>query len=297
MTFLKLFGMLTMLADHTGFLFDIQWLRIIGRACFPVFAFMTAYGWSKTRDRWNYVSRMMQLALFSEVPFLWMYELSGGINVSDANTQFALICSMISAGLLLWGGYLLKKKIPPRLGGMSIGDTALVAMYLVMPVIVPHTNVLYTLTTALLFLWAIQTKYADILMKVILGAGLLLGYGIFCDYSIFGVMLIIGIALTQPEFRMSLAGYQMKIKQAAAGLVMFMPYVVMLIWAVVMTIFYDNKAEFVGMLVGIGVVFWYDMISKQKPAPVFVRKFCYVFYPVHLLILDIAAVVILHWYI
>lgn len=297
MTFLKLFGMLTMLADHTGFLFDIQWLRIIGRACFPVFAFMTAYGWSKTKHKWNYVSRMMQLALFSEVPFLWMYELSGGINISDANTQFALICSMISAGLLLWGGYLLKRKIPPRLGGMSIGDTALVAMYLVMPVIVPHTNVLYTLTTALLFLWAMQTKYADILMKVILGAGLLLGYGIFCDYSIFGVALIIGIALTQPEFRMSLIGYQMKIKQAAAGLVMFMPYVVMLIWAVVMTIFYDNKAEFVGMLVGIGVVFWYDMISKQKPAPVFVRKFCYVFYPVHLLILDIAAVVILHWYI
>lgn len=294
MTFLKLFGMLTMLADHTGFLFDIEWLRIIGRACFPVFAFMTAYGWSKTRNRWDYVSRMMQLALFSEVPFLWMYELSGDINVSDANTQFALICSMISAGLLLWGGYLLKKKIPPRLGGMSIGDTALVAMYLVMPVIVPHTNVLYTLTTALLFLWAMQTKYADILMKVILGAGLLLGYGIFCDYSIFGVVMIIGIALTQPEFRMSLAGYQMKIKQAAAGLVMFMPYVVMLIWAVVMTIFYDNKVEFVGMLVGIGVVFWYDMISKQKPALVFVRKFCYVFYPVHLLILDIAAVVILH---
>lgn len=297
MTFLKLFGMLTMLADHTGFLFDIQWLRIIGRACFPVFAFMTAYGWSKTKNKWNYISRMMQLALFSEVPFLWMYELSGGINISAANTQFALICSMISAGLLLWGGYLLKRKIPPRLGGMSIGDTALVAMYLVMPVIVPHTNVLYALTTALLFLWAMQTKYADILMKVILGAGLLLGYGIFCDYSIFGVMLIIGIALTQPEFRMSLIGYQMKIKQAAAGLVMFMPYVVMLIWAVVMTIFYDNKVEFVGMLVGIGVVFWYDMISKQKPAPVFVRKFCYVFYPVHLLILDIAAVVILHWYI
>ena len=297
MTFLKLFGMLTMLADHTGFLFDIQWLRIIGRACFPVFAFMTAYGWSKTRNRWDYVSRMMQLALFSEVPFLLMYELSGEINISDANTKFALICSIVSAGLLLWGGYLVKKKIPPRLGGMSIGDTALVAMYLVMPVIVSHTNVLYTLTTALLFLWAIQTKYADILTKVILGAGLLLGYGIFCDYSIFGVVLIIGIALTQPEFRMSLAGYQMKIKQAAAGLVMFMPYVVMLIWAVVMTLFYDNKAEFVGMLVGIGVVFWYDMISKQKPAPVFVRKFCYVFYPVHLLILDIAAVVILHWYI
>ena len=104
MTFLKLFGMLTMLADHTGFLFDIQWLRIIGRACFPVFAFMTAYGWPKTKNKWNYVSRMMELALFSEVPFLWMYELSGGINVSDANTQFALICSMISAGLLLWGG-------------------------------------------------------------------------------------------------------------------------------------------------------------------------------------------------
>lgn len=292
MTFLKLFGMLTMLADHAGFVFDIAWLRVIGRACFPVFAFMTAYGWSKTKNRWNYVSRMMQLALFSEVPFLWMYELSGEINISDANTQFALICSMISAGLLLWGGYLLKRKIPPRLGGMSTGDAALVAMYLVMPVIVPHTNVLYTLTTALLFLWAMQTRYADILTKVILGAGLLLGYGIFCDYSVFGVVLIIGIALTQPESRVLLTGYQMKITRAAAGLVMFMPYVVMLIWAAVMTMFYNNRAEFVGMLAGIGVVFWYDVLSKQKPAPVFVRKACYVFYPVHLLVLDIAAVLV-----
>lgn len=293
MTFLKIFGMLTMLADHIGFVFDIAWFRIIGRACFPVFAFMTAYGWLKTKNRWNYVSRMMQLALFSELPFLWMYELSGQVSVSEANSQFALICSVISACLLLWGGYLLRQKIPVRLTGPSTGDIMLLALYLAVPMIIPHTNVLYTLTTALLILWAVQTKYANILVKVILAAGLLIGYSIFCDYSVFGVALIVGIALTRPDYQISPLSYRQRFSQAAAGLVMFMPYVVMVIWMVVMTIFYRSKPEFVGMLVGIAVVFWYDIISKQKPAPVFIRKACYVFYPVHLLILDIAAFLIL----
>lgn len=294
MMFLKIFGMLTMLSDHFGFLFDIAWLRVIGRACFPVFAFMTAYGWSKTKNPRGYISRLMQLALFSEFPFLWMYEISGQVNISDANTQFALICSMISACLLIWGGILLKRHLAVRLGVFSMADSVLMSLYFALPVLLPHTSVIYTLTTALLFLWVVQSSHADILIKVILGAGLLIGYGIFCDYSIFGVLLIIGIALTRPAVQMPVGIYSGRLRQAAGLLVLFMPYVVMLLWALVMTMFYRSKSEFIGMLVGIAVVFWYDILSKQKPAPVLVRKFCYGFYPVHILVLDIIGAIVLY---
>lgn len=291
MNFLKIFGMLTMLADHVGFLFDIQVLRYVGRACFPVFAFMTAYGWAKSKNRTEYLRRMMELAVCSELPFLWMYQLSGDVSVSQANSQFALICSGISLCLLLWAAFLIKRSRPVRLQNGSIwADACLAGLYFLLPVLIPHTNVLYTLTTALL-IFQVFGSALNIMVKVIAGSGLILGYGIFCDYSIFGLALIIGIYYTMPACKALVFGTQ--IRKLAAVIFNYIPYVFMLLWVAVMTIFYQDIAELVGMCVGVAVVFGYMELSKQKPAAPVVRKLNYYFYPVHLLVLDITAFLIL----
>lgn len=68
---LKLAAMITMLIDHTGYIFfgDRTILRCIGRFAFPLYAFMIAEGWRRTHNRMEYGLRLAALALLSEIPY------------------------------------------------------------------------------------------------------------------------------------------------------------------------------------------------------------------------------------
>lgn len=57
-----------MTVDHIGLMVmdnDI-FMRVIGRAALPAFLLMLAYGWDKTRNRPNYIKRILALALISQ---------------------------------------------------------------------------------------------------------------------------------------------------------------------------------------------------------------------------------------
>ncbi|MDD6467190.1 MAG: TraX family protein [Erysipelotrichaceae bacterium] len=67
---LKIIAIATMTLDHVGFyLFpQIEWLRIIGRIAFPLFAFLSAESYRYTHNKKAYASRMVVLGLlFSAV--------------------------------------------------------------------------------------------------------------------------------------------------------------------------------------------------------------------------------------
>ena len=74
-TKLKYLAVLLMLFDHIGALIpmptELYWLlRCLGRASFPIFAWMVAEGLHKTGDQRAYLKRLGLFALLSELPFL-----------------------------------------------------------------------------------------------------------------------------------------------------------------------------------------------------------------------------------
>lgn len=68
---LKLLALSCMLCDHLGALFfpGIPALRLIGRAAFPLYAFLLAEGFRHTHSRKRYLFRMALFAVVSEVPY------------------------------------------------------------------------------------------------------------------------------------------------------------------------------------------------------------------------------------
>jgi hypothetical protein len=68
---LKILACLFMLIDHIGAVLypDVQFLRIIGRLAFPIFVFLIAEGYRKTKDLTNYMGRLLVFALISQLAF------------------------------------------------------------------------------------------------------------------------------------------------------------------------------------------------------------------------------------
>lgn len=66
---LKIIALITMTIDHVGyFLYPTeQWLRIIGRIAFPIFAFLIAEGCRYTRNKKKYFITMLIFAVVCQV--------------------------------------------------------------------------------------------------------------------------------------------------------------------------------------------------------------------------------------
>ena len=72
---LHIIAMTFMLFDHMwATLFPAsEWLTLIGRIAFPIFAFMAVEGYFHTHDFKKYLMRMLICAVISEIPFDLMY--------------------------------------------------------------------------------------------------------------------------------------------------------------------------------------------------------------------------------
>ena len=98
---LHLMAMGFMLADHIRYtlLPGELWLSCLGRLAFPIFAFLLAEGFRRTRSRAGYAARLAVWAALAELPFNWMI----GGRWLDPSRQNVLWTFLLALGALaLW---------------------------------------------------------------------------------------------------------------------------------------------------------------------------------------------------
>ncbi|TRO44738.1 hypothetical protein E2P42_01340 [Candidatus Bathyarchaeota archaeon] len=75
--FLKVLAIVTMTIDHVGTLLypDLQFLKIIGRLAFPLFAYLMVLGVDSTQKPWKYMITILGFAIVSQVPYFLAFEI------------------------------------------------------------------------------------------------------------------------------------------------------------------------------------------------------------------------------
>jgi hypothetical protein len=103
---IKTIAVTAMLLDHMRLVFPDTfplWFRIIGRLAFPLFAFLIAEGFRKTRSREKFLARLLFFAVLSEPFFRYAFASAIDITVfgfvSFSNVFFTLFlggCAIVS---------------------------------------------------------------------------------------------------------------------------------------------------------------------------------------------------------
>ncbi len=89
---LEWIAMLTMLLDHIGLIFfpEEKWLRVIGRMAFPLYCWGIVQGYYQTRNVEHYMGRLLVLALLSQLPYAYAFELP------KLNVIFTLLLGLLA---------------------------------------------------------------------------------------------------------------------------------------------------------------------------------------------------------
>lgn len=98
---LKLIAAATMLVDHVGYCFfpQAEWMRVIGRLSFPIYAFFIAEGAARTRNAKRYLLSLLVAGVVSEC-FFDMAFTRAWVNWNYQNVLWTLLLGAIAA--MLW---------------------------------------------------------------------------------------------------------------------------------------------------------------------------------------------------
>ena len=108
---LRCIAVLTMLADHIGFVYGIAPLRVVGRISLPIFAFLIANGFRYTGSRVKYALRLSAFAVLSEIPYDMLFGKDGVTLFSRGriliypklnNVFFTLLAGLLYLMLRAW---------------------------------------------------------------------------------------------------------------------------------------------------------------------------------------------------
>ena len=109
---IKIIASITMLIDHIGSfkpLVGWEYLRMIGRVSFPLYAFMLAQGFVHTRSKWKYLTRMLALACLTQPIYTYCFY-ADAWKWDSLNILFTLSAGLCCMWLLQLGKDVAKKR-------------------------------------------------------------------------------------------------------------------------------------------------------------------------------------------
>lgn len=265
---LKWIAVFSMALDHSAKILgpvlgiDLALLEHPGRWAFPLFSFCLVQGWMRTHDRKRYMTRLLWLAVGSQLPFALTFQpgVSASFHIDLSFVSMALAgCALLfyllgrNMGLSFWAA-LFSAALLPALRWTQNGVILLA----------PPLNVAYTLSLGLglLYLWEQRRPLA--ILAAFWGC---LCYGLEADYGycLSGILLILLLRAVYTSPRHS-------------GLLI-------LLWS--LALYGIGQGQWLyglsGALAGL-FVYFHDGSRGRYPA-----AFFYGFYPSHLLFLKILA--------
>lgn len=126
-TTLKIIALIAMTMDHIGVVIFPQcnWMRMIGRIAFPIFAYMIAEGCTYTKNRKKYLLTMLSLGVGCQIVYyVVLHSLYQGI----------LMTFSISIGMI----YILEYAEKKRTAGAVLGAFLAIAATVLIGVELPH---------------------------------------------------------------------------------------------------------------------------------------------------------------
>lgn len=191
---LHILAMALMLCDHmwATVVTGNDWLTVIGRIAFPIFAFMTVEGFFHTKNLKKYVKRLFVFALISEIPFnlvaggsffyplhqnvLWTFLIGVGLmkineNAKDKKLSVRILTAAITAAM----GFLL--------GILSFCDYHYAGIFTVLVFYFLRERKWYNFALQAFFLWYINIEILS---------------GFYYEWEIFGTKIEVvrqGVAL------------------------------------------------------------------------------------------------------
>lgn len=288
---LKLLALSCMVIDHAAYVLWLEgWqqtepyilLRGIGRLAFPIYCFLLVNGFEKSRDRERYLLRLALFALVSQLPFTLAFTVgnhSEGLALFPLSLRFTgwlpFLILALAAGLY-WRFLRESRK---RLAGalclsaclllpaieLWLGDICLLA---------PSLNVFYTLALGLALLWLTESlskrslRPAAAVLATVLMLGVLLLVQPMADYGIPGVALIFALYLSR--------------RSAAAQAI------AICVWSAYLYLLQGgNLPFFLAACLAAAAPLLYKGTRGRS-----MKRFFYLAYPVHLLALGLAAILI-----
>lgn len=101
---LKIIAIIGMVIDHTATVLkgsgvpyeSVNWMNIVGRMVFPIFAFLIVNGWEHTHSKKKYMFNMFLFGVISQIPFVYALFWEDGTVSGLVNLRFTAIISRLN---------------------------------------------------------------------------------------------------------------------------------------------------------------------------------------------------------